>query len=148
MRFHLIDRIDAYEPARSVRARKLTSWSENYWDSSDPDPLMPPPLVLEALLQAGTWLIVLSTSGRKRAALAAIGSVAFIGDVRPGDVLAVEGQVETMTEEAAVLSGIVTVDGREVLRAREVMCVLLDAGDLEADQATQQMAALLTRSEA
>jgi 3-hydroxyacyl-[acyl-carrier-protein] dehydratase len=31
MRFHLIDRVDAYEPSRSVRARKLTSHSEDYW---------------------------------------------------------------------------------------------------------------------
>ena len=148
MRFHLIDRIDAYEPERFVRARKLTSWSEDHWDGAGPEAVMPPALVLEAFLQAGTWLIVLSTSGRKRAALASIGSVAFVDDVRPGDVLELEGDVETMSEEAAVLSGRVTVDGREVLRARDVMCVLLDVGELQAEEETRRMVELLTRVEA
>ena len=148
MRFHLIDRIDAYEPARSVRARKLTSWSEDHWDTAGADPVMPPPLVLEAFLQAGTWLVVLSTAGRKRAALASIGSVTFLDDVHPGDVLTLEGDVETMNEEVAVLSGRGTVDGRDILRARDVMCVLLDVGALEAEEETRRMAELLTRAEA
>ena len=34
MRFHLIDRVDAYEPGQSVRARKLTSKSETLWEDT------------------------------------------------------------------------------------------------------------------
>jgi 3-hydroxyacyl-[acyl-carrier-protein] dehydratase len=147
MRFHLIDRIDAYEPARSIRARKLTSWSEEYWDVSDAGPVMPPPLILEALCQAGTWLIMLTTERRKRAALLSIGSVAFLGAVQPGDVLEVEGVVDSMSDERAVISGQVTVAGRPVLEAREIMCVLIDAGDLEDPDDTARMQRLLTRSE-
>ena len=44
MRFHLIDRVDAYEPGQSVRGRKLTSHSEEYWEDSADGPVMPPPL--------------------------------------------------------------------------------------------------------
>ena len=91
MRFHLIDRVDAYEPARSVRARKLTSLSEEYWEDRGDGPSCRQPLVLEALCQAGTWLVMITTERRKRAALLSIGSVDFLGDVAPGDVLDLEG---------------------------------------------------------
>jgi 3-hydroxyacyl-[acyl-carrier-protein] dehydratase len=146
MRFHLIDRVDAWEPFRSVRARKLTSHSEEYWDTSADGPIMPPPLVLEALCQAGTWLVMLSTELRKRAALLSVGSVNFLGDVRPGDVLELEGSVDSMGDEVAVVSGRVLVGGQSVLEAKDIMCVLIDAGDLEDVEDTRRMLKLLTRT--
>jgi 3-hydroxyacyl-[acyl-carrier-protein] dehydratase len=146
MRFHLIDRVDSYEPAHSVRARKLTSNSEEYWEASDDGPVMPAPLVLEALCQAGTWLIMISTERRKRAALLSIGSVAFLGDVHPGDVLELEGTVDSMSDEIAVLSGRAVLEGRPVMEAKDIMCALIDAGDLEDLENTERMQRLLTRT--
>jgi 3-hydroxyacyl-[acyl-carrier-protein] dehydratase len=147
VRFQLVDRISSYEPARSVRAVKLTSYGEEYWDDSASGPLMPPPLVLEALCQAGAWLIIISTERRKRAALASIGSVSFLGDVHPGDVLELEGIVDSMSDEAAVISGRVTVAGRPVLQAEEIMCALIDASELENPEQTERLQRLLTRAE-
>ena len=146
MRFHLIDRVDAYEPFKSVSARKLTSHSEEYWEETSDGPLMPPPLVLEALCQAGTWLVMLSTDVRKRAALLSVGSVSFLGDVRPGDVLQMEGSVDSMGDEVAVVSGRVDVDGHPVLEAKEIMCVLIDATDLEDVENTRRMLKVLYRT--
>lgn len=146
MRFHLIDRIDSYEPARSVRGRKLTSHSEEYWDDPGTGPVMPAPLILEALCQAGTWLIMITTERRKRAALLSIGSVAFLEAVRPGDVLELEGSVESMTDEVAVLSGRALVDGRLVMESKDIMCALIDAADLEDLEDTARMQKLLTRA--
>jgi 3-hydroxyacyl-[acyl-carrier-protein] dehydratase len=146
VRFHLIDRVDAYEPARSVRARKLTSLSEDYWEESSRGPVMPPPFVLEALCQAGTWLVMITTERRKRAALLSIGSVHFVGDVCPGDVLIMEGTVDSMGDEVAVVSGRVTVDGRTVLEATDIMCALIDADTLEDLQDTVRMQRMLMRA--
>lgn len=146
MRFHLVDRIDAHEPAQSVRARKVTSLSEEFWDQTPAGPIMPPPLVLEALCQAGTWLIMISTDRRKRAALLSIASVSFIDDVRPGDVVVLDGRVESMTDEIAVLSGRAHVDGRTVLEATDIMCALIDAAQLADLDDTTRMQTLLTRS--
>jgi 3-hydroxyacyl-[acyl-carrier-protein] dehydratase len=146
MRFHLIDRVDSYEPSRSVRARKLTSHSEDYWETTADGLVMPPPFLLEALCQAGTWLVMLSTDLRKRAALLSVGSVSFLGDVHPGDVLEMEGSVDSMSDEVAVVSGRVVVDGQPVLEANEIMCVLIDANDLEDVEDTRRMLKLLTRT--
>jgi len=145
VRFHLIDRVLECNPARSIRARKLTSHSEDYWEEGDDGPLMPAPLMLEALCQAGTWLILITTERRKRAALLSVGSVDFLDDVRPGEVLELEGTVDSMSDEVAVISGRVTVGGRTVLEAQDIMCALIDAGDLEDLEDTARMQRLLTR---
>lgn len=145
MRFHLIDRVLECHPARSIRASKVTSQSEEYWEEGDDGPVMPPPFMLEALCQAGTWLIMITTDRRKRAALLSVGSVSFLDDVRPGDVLDLEGTVDSMGDEVAVISGRVSVDGRTVLEAQEIMCALIEASDLEDLEDTARMQKLLTR---
>ena len=138
MRFHLIDRVEELDPKTFVRARKVTSFSEDYWEEVDGELRMPPPFVLEAFCQAGTWLIMISTDRAKRAALLQVGSVDWHRDVRPGDVLTMEGKIESFGEESAVLGGTVTVDGETVLECQDVMCALIDADDL-ADLETTKM---------
>jgi 3-hydroxyacyl-[acyl-carrier-protein] dehydratase len=130
-----------------VRGRKLTSLSEDYWEEVDGKLVMPPPFALEALCQAGTWLVMISTDRRKRAALLSIGSVEFLGDVHPGDVLELDGTVESMSDEVAVVSGRVTSDGRPILEAKDIMCTLIDAGDLADLDDTHRLQKMLTRSE-
>jgi 3-hydroxyacyl-[acyl-carrier-protein] dehydratase len=146
MRFHLIDRVDACEPGKSVRARKLVSRSEESLVGPADDPIIPPPLVLEALCQAGTWLIMITTERRQRAALLSIGTVEFLGDARPGDVIILEGNVESWGDEVAVISGQATVDGAPILTAGEIMCILIDANDLADPDETARLQQLFTRS--
>jgi 3-hydroxyacyl-[acyl-carrier-protein] dehydratase len=147
VRFHLIDRIVSCEPGKSVHGRKLTSLSEEYWEETEEGLRMPPPLALEALCQAGTWLIMITTERRKRAALLSIGSVQFLGAVAPGDVLELEGTVDSWSDEVAVVSGRVTVDERVVLEANEIMCALMDADRLADLDDTQRLQLMLTRAE-
>lgn len=146
MRFHLIDRVDAWEPAKSVQARKLTSLSEDYWEDRDGQLAMPPPLVLEALCQAATWLIMITTERRRRAALLSVGSVRWLRDIRPGEVLQMTGTIDSFGEETAVVSGQVTVAGEPVLDATEVMCALIAAEDLADLDDTERLQSMLTRS--
>ena len=110
--------------------------------------MMPDPFVLEALCQAGTWLVMITTDRRKRAALLSIASVEFLGSVSPGDVLLLEGSIDSMSDEVAVISGRVTVDGRPVLEATEIMCALIDADDLADLDDTVRLQNMLTRAEA
>jgi 3-hydroxyacyl-[acyl-carrier-protein] dehydratase len=148
VRFHLIDRVDSFEPSKTIHARKLTSRSEEYWEESDGELVMPRPFVLEALCQAGTWLIMISTERRKRAALLSVGSVDWHADVRPGDVLELIGEVSSFGEETAVISGVVNVDGQVVLAAQDIMCALIDADQLADLDDTKRLQEMLTRAEA
>ena len=147
MRFHLIDRVEELEPKASVRARKVTSFSEDYWEEVDGELRMPPPFVLEAFCQAGTWLIMITTDRRKRAALLSVGSVEWHRDVRPGDVLVMEGVCDSFGEDTAVVSGRVTVDGEPILEATDVMCALIDADTLADLDDTERLQNMLTRTQ-
>jgi 3-hydroxyacyl-[acyl-carrier-protein] dehydratase len=143
MRFHLIDRVEELEPGVSVRARKVTSHSEEYWEDFDGGPRMPPPFVLEAFCQAGTWLIMITTDRSKRAALLQVGSVNWHREVRPGDVLVMHGEMSEFGNETAVLSGTVTVDGETVLDCEDVMCALIDADELADLDDTERLQRML-----
>jgi 3-hydroxyacyl-[acyl-carrier-protein] dehydratase len=145
VRFHLVDRILECEPGVSVRGRKVCSLAEEFWEGEPGQERMPPPLVLEAFCQAGTWLVMITTERRKRAALLSIESVEFLGDVHPGDVLELVGTVESMGDEVAVLSGRAESDGRVVLEVRDVMCALIDADTLADLDDTERLQKTLTR---
>ena len=147
MRFHLIDRVEECEPGVSVRARKVTSFSEEYWEEQDGELRMPPPFVLEAFCQAGTWLIMITTDRRKRAALLQVGSVTWGRDIRPDEVLVMEGTMSSFGEETAVLSGTVTVDGETVLECEDVMCALIDGSDLADLEDTERLQKMLAPEE-
>jgi 3-hydroxyacyl-[acyl-carrier-protein] dehydratase len=138
----LVDRIDDYVPWQTIRARKLTSLSEEFW-SAGPVAEMPLPLVLESLGQAGGWLIILSSDGARRGLLVSIGSVSFGDPVLPGDVLELEGRIDSISDDAALMSGRATVAGRTVLEAGDLMCVLVEAGTLEDPARTKATAEIL-----
>jgi 3-hydroxyacyl-[acyl-carrier-protein] dehydratase len=143
VRFHLIDRIESLEPGKAVHGRKLTSRSEDYWE----DGLMPPPFVLEALCQAATWLIIITSDRRKRAALLQVGSVTWHRDVGPGEVLDLIGEIAegSWGEETAVVSGRVESAGELVLEASEIMCALIDADTLADLEDTRRLGDMLSR---
>jgi 3-hydroxyacyl-[acyl-carrier-protein] dehydratase len=58
MRFNLVDRIVAVEPGRSLRAVKHLTLGEEYLADHFPTfPVMPGVLMLQALVEAGSWLL-------------------------------------------------------------------------------------------
>ena len=91
---------------------------------------------------------MISTERRKRAALLQVGSVTWHKAVRPGDVLMLNGEIDSFGEETAVLSGTVTIDGEIALEASEVMCALIDADTLADLDDTKRLQDMLTRDEA
>jgi 3-hydroxyacyl-[acyl-carrier-protein] dehydratase len=140
MRFHLIDRIDSWDPGRHITASKVTSVHEDYWQDTPGGPALPFGLALEALCQAGTWLVLLSTDHRRRAALLSVGEATLHRPVVPGDVLRLDATVVSMNDEAAVFDGTVEVDGETVMEARGIMCALIDAERLDDPADTARMA--------
>lgn len=57
MRFQLIDRIETWEPGKSLRGSKFLALGEEYLADHFPKfPVMPGVLMLEALVEAAAWL--------------------------------------------------------------------------------------------
>ncbi len=124
--FHLVDGIDDYEPFLRFRAHTLAPAGAHGGTEE-----FPPLLILEALGQAGNWLLLLSSDLHTMGMLAAIGSVSFGAPVHRGDMLELVGAVDVLRDDAATMSGEARVGGRVVLDARDLMCALIDAERLE-----------------
>ncbi|MFM8273802.1 MAG: hydroxymyristoyl-ACP dehydratase [Gemmata sp.] len=57
MRFHLIDRIDRWEPGKSLAASKFLALGEEYLADHFPTfPVMPGVLMLQACVESAAWL--------------------------------------------------------------------------------------------
>jgi 3-hydroxyacyl-[acyl-carrier-protein] dehydratase len=63
-------------------------------------------------------------------------------------VLELHGEVGSMYEEMAVLSGSASVGARRVLEATDIMCALIDADDLQEIGETARMQHQLIRQDA
>ncbi len=65
MRFHLLDRVDAHQPGEYLRGCRFLSLGEEYLADHFPRfPVMPGVLMLQALVEAGAWLMRASSGTR------------------------------------------------------------------------------------
>ena len=120
MRFLLIDRITELVPHQSVSAFKNLSLSEEYLADHFPGfPVMPGVLMLEALVQAGGWLIRHSEDfAQSTILLKEVRAVRYNSFVAPGNTLQV--QMTVRKREGAVwdFNGSGTVNGNSAVSAR------------------------------
>ncbi len=92
MKFHLVDKIEAIEPGKRIVTTKLLSLAEEYLADHFPTfPVMPGVLMLEALTQAGAWLIrVQQNFAKSLIVLASARNVRYMNFVQPGQMLRCE----------------------------------------------------------
>ena len=120
MYFSVIDRIIAWEPGGWIRAEKHLHGDECFLPDHFPGtPVMPGVLILEAMVQAGDWLV---QSGRReppgRFCLRALRSVRFVRFVQPGETLAISVELVEENTDQAELACHAVVGDRMVASAR------------------------------
>jgi 3-hydroxyacyl-[acyl-carrier-protein] dehydratase len=123
MRFVLIDRILDVQPGRSLHAVKNLSLAEEYLADHFPGfPVMPGVLMLEALTQAGAWLIRETEDfANSIIVLKQARTIKYGSFVEPGRQL--ELKVEMVSNEAplATFKAVGLVDGHEMVKGRIVL---------------------------
>ena len=78
MRFYLIDKITHFESGKSGTGIKNVTLTEDFFVKHyDRTPLMPEPLIIEALAQVGGWTIAVSTQYHSVAIMLRIDNVRF-----------------------------------------------------------------------
>lgn len=120
MRFHLIDRIDAVEPGRSLRAVKNLTLGEEYLADHFPTfPVMPGVLMLQTLAEAGAWLLRVSDDFRHSViVLREARNVKYGSFMEPGRQMSVTVELVEQTEGAATFKGKGEADGSQTVSAK------------------------------
>ncbi len=124
MRYLLIDKIKTLEYNKKITATKNVSLSEDvFTDHFAGYPVMPGALQIEAVAQAATALLEVSSGFKVKALLTIVEKVKFRKLVKPGDQLLINVNIISMQDESALLEGIVTVNDSKVMDGRFVFTV-------------------------
>ena len=120
MRFSLIDRIIELEPSVRITAVKTLTMTEEYLADHFPHfPVMPGVLMLEALTQAGAWLVRVSEDfAHSMVVLKQANNVKYAQFVEPGQTLTVTAEVLKFDDGEVKLKAYGTESGRIIVSAR------------------------------
>ncbi|WP_212780454.1 3-hydroxyacyl-ACP dehydratase FabZ [Lactobacillus corticis] len=114
-----IDYVDKLEPGKSITATKNVTINENFFRGHFPgNPVMPGVLIIEALAQAASVLILRSPEFYKKTAyLGTIKHGKFRRVVRPGDQLKLQVELVKVRSRMGIVDAVATVDGKKVTSA-------------------------------
>ncbi len=109
MRWIWIDKFVEFESGkRAVSIKNVTLAEEHLHDHFPGFPMMPECLMIEAMAQTAGILVGEARNFEEKVILAKINKCVFFHYVRPGDTLRLEAKIESITDEAASTSGIIT----------------------------------------
>jgi len=120
MRFRLLDRITSLEPGKRIEAVKQLTAADGYLQDHFPRfPIMPGVLMLEAMYQAGLWLVRRTENfAHSVVMLKEARNVKFSGFVKRGQTLAVTAEIKKQDGGHSSLVTQGTVDGKVVASAK------------------------------
>src|SRR5688572_381545 len=123
MRFTLLDRIVQLDPGSRIVAVKNLSLAEEYLADHFPRfPVMPGVLMLEAMIQAGAWLIRAGEDfDHSVVVLREARNVKYGNFVQPGQTLTITAEVRSQDDRETKLEAQGAVDGVQTVSARLVL---------------------------
>jgi 3-hydroxyacyl-[acyl-carrier-protein] dehydratase len=123
MHFSLVDRILQLELGRRIVAVKNLSLAEEYLADHFPQfPVMPGVLMLEAMVQAGAWLVRASEDFlHSMVVLRQANNIKYGRFVEPGHCLQIEAEILNQTDTETRLKAQGTVDGQFAVGGRLVL---------------------------
>ena len=120
MEFTLLDKIVKLEPGVGITASKYLSADEQYLGDHFPGyPVMPGVMMLEALVQAGAWLLrVMNNFSDSMILLKEARNAKYTKFVKPGDTLSIDVKILKDESPQYRLQGTGSVNGQAILSAR------------------------------
>lgn len=117
---YYIDYVDELEPGKRILATKNVTINENFFNGHFPgNPVMPGVLILEALAQAGSVLILKTEQFfGKTAYIGGIDKAKFRQKVTPGDVLKLEFIITKIKGQVGTADAAAYVEGKKVAQCQ------------------------------
>jgi 3-hydroxyacyl-[acyl-carrier-protein] dehydratase len=128
--FLLVDRIIEIEPPTRAVGIKNVTINEPFFQGHFPTyPVMPGVLIVEAMAQVGGVAVLASDEYKDKLALfAGIDNVRFKRQVKPGDTLRIEVEVQKIRRGLGMGAGTATVNGEMACKG-DIMFALVDLPD-------------------
>src|SRR5207249_10890700 len=120
MRFNLVDEIRQLEPGRKIQAVKNLTLGEEYLADHFPGfPVMPGVLMLQALVEAGAWLLRITEDYRhSMIVLREAKNVKYGHFMEPGREMAIRVELVEQDEAQATFKGKGEVEGTATVNAK------------------------------
>src|ERR1700681_1709737 len=120
MRFNLIDRIVEVQPGKALQAVKNLTLGEEYLADHFPTfPVMPGVLMLQALVEAGAWLLRATDDFRHSVVvLREARGVKYGSFMEPGRQMSITVELAERGDGTATLKGKGEADGQQTVSAR------------------------------
>jgi len=120
MHFHLVDRILDVQPGKAIRAVKNLTMAEVYLADHFPTfPVMPGVLMLQALVETGSWLLRITDDFRYSIiALREVKNVKYGTFMEPGRQMLIAAEIAGQEGDLATLKGKGEVEGVATVSAR------------------------------
>ncbi|MEI6127036.1 MAG: hypothetical protein WCQ99_10850, partial [Pseudomonadota bacterium] len=104
----------------------VSSQEEFLIDHYERLPVMPLPLIVEALAQLGGWTITVSSEYRYLAIMVMVKDVEASGLARPGDQIELQVAIENINEYGATISSAALVEGKPIVNVGSLTYVLYE----------------------
>jgi len=127
--FTFVDRITELEPGKRARGVFAVPARLKDFRSS---------LVAEAVGQLAAWVSMAFLDFRVRPVAGLAGRASFLGEVRPGDLLELEVELDSCDEEAVAYGGAAHVNGTRVLELAQCVGPMLPLAEFDAPEAVRE----------
>lgn len=119
----MVDRVLELEPGKRIRTLKNVTGNELHFLGHFPDfAIMPGTFIIEAIGQSASILFSHAagenSDAREFLVLAIVNDMKFLAPVLPGHTLIIEVNILKMTEQAAVVEGVASVENQVVTRGK------------------------------
>ena len=143
MRFYLIDKITAWDVGKRATGIKVVSLSEDFFNDHFPRyPIMPGVLILEALAQLSGLLLEATVEKqyhiKRKALVSIVEKVKFRNISRPGDVLTLQSDIESIREDCGKVRTSAMV-GEKRIAETALTFVLTEFNDPELERKREQL---------